>query len=168
MPLFSPVVDDMEEDDIHKDLIAEAEITWSQRERTIQHVLFTETFIIPSKALTSKGTFVHVSFFFLLSTPSINFHVGKNIIPETGIEKAIQKEYVSYTHNWYLMVYGFSHGVNLILFRFFIFYFYFLSVQVVSKEESEALFNKCLKLVHMLETQGFFVYKIWSSTLFFL
>lgn len=55
--------DGVGEDDIDQDLVAEAETAWSQREWTIQHVLFPamRLFLKPPKAMASNGTFVQVA-----------------------------------------------------------------------------------------------------------
>ncbi|TVU36895.1 hypothetical protein EJB05_18848, partial [Eragrostis curvula] len=53
---------DNTEDDIDQELLAEAETAWSQREWTIQHVLFPSIrlFLKPPKSMATDGTFVQV------------------------------------------------------------------------------------------------------------
>jgi len=55
-------VDSTDEDDIDHELLAEAETAWSQREWTIQHVLFPSMrlFLKPPKSMATDGTFVQV------------------------------------------------------------------------------------------------------------
>ncbi|WVZ67344.1 hypothetical protein U9M48_016434 [Paspalum notatum var. saurae] len=56
-------VDRTDEDDIDQELLAEAETAWSQREWTIQHVLFPsmQLFLKPPKSMATDGTFVQVA-----------------------------------------------------------------------------------------------------------
>ncbi|CAO1943126.1 unnamed protein product [Urochloa humidicola] len=56
-------VDNTEEDGIDQELLAEAETAWSQREWTIQHVLFPSMrlFLKPPKSMATDGTFVQVA-----------------------------------------------------------------------------------------------------------
>jgi len=51
-----------DEDGIDHELLAEAETAWSQREWTIQHVLFPSMrlFLKPPKSMATDGTFVQV------------------------------------------------------------------------------------------------------------
>ncbi|RLN23432.1 DNA mismatch repair protein MLH1 [Panicum miliaceum] len=56
-------VDNTDEDDVDQELLAEAETAWSQREWTIQHVLFPSMrlFLKPPKSMATDGTFVQVA-----------------------------------------------------------------------------------------------------------
>ncbi|AQK98096.1 DNA mismatch repair protein MLH1 [Zea mays] len=56
-------VDSTDEDDIDHELLAEAETAWSQREWTIQHVLFPSMrlFLKPPKSMATDGTFVQIA-----------------------------------------------------------------------------------------------------------
>ncbi|ONK57686.1 uncharacterized protein A4U43_C09F3030 [Asparagus officinalis] len=59
----SATPDDVGENDIDQELLAEAKAAWAQREWTIQHVLFPamRLFLKPPNAMATNGTFVQVA-----------------------------------------------------------------------------------------------------------